>query len=742
MEISSVTEATVRGSSHRMETQLARMRETARLSALLGLLALTLAPWSLASAAAELGALSRTLVSRPTEANFQALQQFADRASGRERDLALYSIGMARYGKREFPAAEKAFAAIGGSIDWLAEHAAYYRARCIVLDEAFERALGPLQGFVGTYRDSRFRPAAERLRAESLLRLGRHTEARRLLAPGASRMEEAVRLYLAGRVEHVTGNRLEAIKLYRRAYYYYPFSDQARAAESHLDRLRSSMGDAYPDAPAQWRLARAEALLKGRSHAKASAEFTRALAAGLAGEERDKAVIGRGAADYHRRRSSVAYSALAKARPSDPGLEAQRLYLLCAIERRQGLVGPMLSSLAKLADRHAASSWYQEALLAVGNHYYLKDDRREYPRVFRRLVEAFPKGEHAPYGHWKLTWRAWLDRTPERGRLLTEHFERFPSSPTAAGAVYWLGRLHEREGRIAEARACYQAITAGFPNYYYAFLAGERLESKPGPIDKELAERLAESIPPPRRLSPEPRDSTRALLDMGRTMAELGLQDEASEAFSRVDYRQADAHFAGHALGRLHSEQDRHHLALRAMKRYAFGYLRMPFEYLDEDYWRYLFPLGWEDSLRARSERHGLDPYLVAGLIRQESEYHPQARSRAGALGLMQIMPSTGRGLFRRLGISGFSSRKLTSPDLSLRLGTFHLKEVLAQFDGQLEKALAGYNAGERRIPQWMRLGPFKEPAEFVETIPFTETRGYVQSVIRNREMYERVYGD
>lgn len=713
-------------------------------AALARLLAIATLPCAIAGTqvSAELGELSRDLHSKPASAAYLSLQQFANRATGLERDLALFSVGMARYRNKQYPPAETAFSGVGDSLGWLAEYSAYYRARCIVLDDAFERALGPLTAFVDQFPDSRFRPNAERLRVESLLRLGRLEEADRLLAPGAGRLGEPTRLYLAGRVEHIRGNRLEAVETYRRAYYYHPFTDQADASESHLDRLRSSMGAAYPAAPAEWRLARAEALLAGRSYAKASAEFTRALDAGLAGPERDRAVIQRGAADYHRRRNSTAYSALARARPDDPDLDAQRLFVLCAIERRQGMVRPMLSSLAKLADRHPRSPWYEEALLTVGNFHYLRDDRREYPRVFARLVKAFPRGKHASYAHWKLAWRAWLDRSPERERLLAEHLDRFPASTTAAGASYWLGRLHELEGRTASARACYQATATAYPHYYYGFRAREGLARTRGPVDGDLADRLASSIPSPRELLPGPQATTQALLDTGRILALLGLEDEASEVFSLVDYRQPDAHFAGLSLGRLHSNRERHHSALRVMKRYAFGYLRIPFESLDEEYWRYLFPLGWEDSLRARSERHRLDPYLVAALIRQESEYNPSARSPAGALGLMQVMPATGRGLFRRLGIPGFSSRKLTSPDLSIRLGTFHLKEVLAQFDGQVEKALAGYNAGDRRVPQWMELGPFREPSEFVETIPFSETRGYVQSVLRNREMYAQVYGD
>lgn len=686
----------------------------------------------------ELGDLSRELLAQRTPERFQSLEAFAGEATGAERAFALYSLGMARYADKNYENAEQALSAAAGKLGELDHYAAYYRARCIVLAENFERSLEVLETFLRDYPGSRFRSAAMRLRVESLLRLRRWDEARTLVKDEAGPLQEPVRLYLAGRVEHLDGNLREAVSLYRQAYYRFPFSDQAEASERQLDSLRSRMGEAYPAAPAAWRLDRAEKLRAGREYADASAEFRRALAAGLTGTDRDRAIVHCGSADYSRRSSTAAYAALAKARPKTPALDAERLYLLSALERRKGLVQQMHSSAAKLAARHKGSEWYEETLLTVGNYYYLQDNRKEYPTWFRRLAEAFPKGEHAPYAHWKVCWRAWLDDSGERRKLLGEHITRFPASATASAAMYWLARLNDDEGRRTEAQGLYRAIVEAFPHHYYGFLASREFD-RPG---AKIPPWIANTLPSSRKLDSAPAADTRATLDLAALLASLGFDAEASEELHRADFRKSDAHFVGRELGRLHTRRDEHFLAVRAMKRYAFGYLRFPIEALDEESWRYLFPIGWEDSLRARSKRHGLDPYLVAALIRQESEFNPSARSRAGALGLMQVMPATGRHLFRRLGIPGFSNRKLTVPDVSLRLGTFHLKNVLAEFEGELEKALAGYNAGERRIPQWMALGPFDDAAEFVETIPFSETRGYVQSIIRNREMYQRIYGN
>jgi soluble lytic murein transglycosylase len=230
------------------------------------------------------------------------------------------------------------------------------------------------------------------------------------------------------------------------------------------------------------------------------------------------------------------------------------------------------------------------------------------------------------------------------------------------------------------------------------------------------------------------------LIAASRLLFDLGLDSDAESELTRADYRKADALWVGLELYRVKSANEDHGRGLRYMKRYGYGYLNIPIDAAPREFWEGLYPIPWEADLRRRARPHGLDPYLVAGLIRQESEYNHRAVSRAGAIGLMQVMPATAREIFKQLGMPGFSTAKLRQPDISLRLGTFHLKQVVSQFNGSVELALAAYNAGAHRAKEWITWGEFDEPAEFVETIPFTETRGYVQSVLRNRDMYQRLY--
>ena len=140
------------------------------------------------------------------------------------------------------------------------------------------------------------------------------------------------------------------------------------------------------------------------------------------------------------------------------------------------------------------------------------------------------------------------------------------------------------------------------------------------------------------------------------------------------------------------------------------------------------------------SRQQALDPYLVAALIRQESEFNAKVISHANAYGLMQLLPSTGRDLARHFGVRRLAASQLLVSDRNIQLGTLYFHNLMTSYAGQPELALASYNAGPGRAALWRSWGPFREQAEFIETIPFHETRGYIQIVLRNADVYRRLY--
>jgi soluble lytic murein transglycosylase len=147
------------------------------------------------------------------------------------------------------------------------------------------------------------------------------------------------------------------------------------------------------------------------------------------------------------------------------------------------------------------------------------------------------------------------------------------------------------------------------------------------------------------------------------------------------------------------------------------------------------YPIRYEDTIKRYSSRNGIDPYLVMALILQESYFNPRARSRVGAIGLMQVMPATGQELGRQLhGV--FKVTRLEDPTTNIELGTLHFKRLIGIFGGEVRLAVASYNAGQGNVLKWRRAAPRKPMDEFLESIPFPETRNYVKRVTLLRSSY------
>ncbi len=180
--------------------------------------------------------------------------------------------------------------------------------------------------------------------------------------------------------------------------------------------------------------------------------------------------------------------------------------------------------------------------------------------------------------------------------------------------------------------------------------------------------------------------------------------------------------------------------AITTMKRAFPGWVSAAGDRLPREVWQVLYPIRYDQELLSAAREEGLDPALVAALILQESSYDAAALSRAGARGLMQVMPATGRRIAGQKGV-GFKRAALDDPETSLDFGTHYLRQMSERYGGAVEKVLAAYNAGPHRVDAWTLLRGEQSAEEFTETIPFSETRGYVMIVLANREQYRRLYG-
>ena len=317
-----------------------------------------------------------------------------------------------------------------------------------------------------------------------------------------------------------------------------------------------------------------------------------------------------------------------------------------------------------------------------------------------------------------------LGNTTRAAAAFDEVGKRFPNSSEATAARYWSGRAWERAGNAALARERWTTIVEREPLSYYASVSADRL-GRP---------RWA---PPPAEIMRSTR--YQSAITRARVLEELGMDVEERYEHDGIEADAGTVQTALLAAGGALVDRGEVIRAIRLGWR-ALGSSTDSAARRDERAYALIYPLLREVELIGRARANNLDPAVVAGVIRQESSWYPRAVSRAGARGLMQIMPSVGEAIARARGYPFWDPEMLFDPAVSLELGTDHLRAALSTYSS-LPRALAAYNAGASRVRRWSRLNGVNDPEMFIERIPFTETRDYVRIVLRNAELYRSLHG-
>jgi soluble lytic murein transglycosylase len=303
-------------------------------------------------------------------------------------------------------------------------------------------------------------------------------------------------------------------------------------------------------------------------------------------------------------------------------------------------------------------------------------------------------------------------------------------------AIYWRGRLYETlDHKPSDAASNYRTLVRAYQHYFYAQMARRRLASlgDAQPVAQPQLDRLQAPLVPV-LLESFPTDSPH--LAKARLLANAGLNDYiAAEIAADPD----SSSWSALAEAQIYASYGETYRAMRALKKALPYAASAPIKAIPLAYWRILYPKAWWDTIKVESAKNNLDPYLVASLIRQESEFNPSVVSYANAWGLMQLLPSTGKQMAREEGIKNFQTFQLLDPEMNIRLGCRYLREMLSGLGGVPEYALAAYNAGDYRVTDWEAAGPYSGIDEFIESIPFTQTREYVEAILRNEEMYRAI---
>jgi soluble lytic murein transglycosylase len=622
----------------------------------------------------------------------------------------------------------------------IGDYVAFYLANCYIQIGRNSEAIAALAAFEKTYPASLLVRDVRVMHANALLTDNRPKEAVALLendrVPLRSDLE-----YALGRAYQAAGDLSRAAGVLQHLYFTVPLSPEASSAEAEMRKLGNVPGVSPPSFGD--RRNRADTLTKAKRYPEAI-EAYRDLLNQATPTDRPSIQLALADAMLRSGQRKDARHLLDSLPLTTPEVAAQKLFTIGEIQRASDDDDGFLHTLNDLRQTAPTSPYLEQALFAAGNIYLLRRDYDKAIDSFRELEQRFPGSARAHYVHWKV---AWLSLRQGRADDAKTGFEQqialYPDSNEVSNALYWRGRLAEEDGDKAMAVAFYQKLNERYRNYYYGPLARERsaklgIQAADAPPHYAILDR----IPPIKDLpalanSSVPDDNLR--VEKAHLLENGGLLDFAVRELRAAAEEDKGNWLAGE-IARMYQDAGFYNLAVETLKRAIPNYFAIDFSSLPRSYWEALFPRPYWPDLRKFASTNALDPYMVASLIRQESEFNPNAVSPKNAVGLMQLLPKVGRGVAKQEKLKHFSTQQLFTPAVNLQLGTKYFRSMVDQFGG-FEYALAAYNAGDYRVVDWQANGKYRDIQEFVESIPFTETREYVQAIMRNANVYRQLYG-
>jgi len=450
---------------------------------------------------------------------------------------------------------------------------------------------------------------------------------------------------------------------------------------------------------------------------RAAAGYAKSLPSGL-GDATD--AFSYGSVLYRLRRFADAAAQFDRVR-TPPKLVAAAQYQVARAQIALGNTEEGRATLRRITTAYSTDTSSASALLLLAD--LATDDNRDQDarQALLTLLKRFPTGRHATSARFRAGMISYIqgDRKAAAAQL-DSLVARDANSSEALAAGYWAGRSYAALGDKAKSRARWQSVIKQDPLSYYSVMSANRLGTT-------LVARDASPPAYPRVPAVD------TVIGRVAVLKDVGMDVEAGFENDKL-FRDAlgdPTRLVATAKALSGSDQASRSIALG--KRAIDDVGPTPANY------RLYFPVLERETLISSSKENGLDPVLVAALIRQESNFNPLATSPVGARGLMQLMPDVGRSLATAKGIGPWNPDILYEPAINIKLGTAHLSTLMRKYP-EVVKSLSAYNAGESRVEKWSTKAGAADPEVFTERIPFVETRDYVRTILRNRAYYKALY--
>ncbi|HYK89676.1 MAG TPA: transglycosylase SLT domain-containing protein [Acidobacteriota bacterium] len=620
-----------------------------------------------------------------------------------------------------------------------------YKAKANLMLERGEEALNTYRQLQSRYPDSPLYPDAVLGECQAELKL--HNPGAALAALRNPKLEDTADSYFyQARALEDSGERQQAVDLYLRVYCDYVNSSVADLARDRLLALSPRALSGTQGYRSQ--LVRADNLLRAGRNREAEAVLVRL--GKLSAPDKlssEKRCLLYADTEYHLGKATVVLPQLRKVTSADPALHARAVYLEAACFRRLKREESFLKTRDKALKLYPKSPYTEQLLAAVASQYDVSNEIEQAQQAYCDLYERFPKGEHAERALWRMSLFHFVQqRYGEALQGFYRYLAAYPNPSSAIPAIYWMARCYQRAGDTSHASVLLERIRSLAHHSYYgkrALEAEQTLKKAGDEADQPLlALDFAEVAAKVNavRLSlagiSEPPAAVAAVIERARQLAAAGLPDLALLELHGAMRKFPAERALSYVASRIYEIKDDYYGVTATLRRAFPDYNDRPADSLPLEIWQLLFPVKHWDVIAKQAAKYNIDPNLVLGIIRQESSFKEEARSSANARGLMQVLPSTGRRVARQAGVTRYTVKKLYTAETNIILGLQHFSSLLRQYANSEELALAAYNAGDDRSDRWMQEFGVNDMAEFVERIPFSETRGYIKQIMTNQAHY------
>ncbi|MBI5182498.1 MAG: tetratricopeptide repeat protein [Nitrospirae bacterium] len=547
-------------------------------------------------------------------------------------------------------------------------------------------------------------------------------------------------IYKIGEAFEKEGNDVNAADYYKRILYEFPSNPLSKTSGERFSELKEK-NPQISDLTVDELLLRANNLYKYPLFDKAAAEYQRLLE--TLPEERHGEILQKlGVSLFKLGKTEDAIQVFNRivSRPLSKNSAAEAILWLGKCYVRLGDNDNMLKSYQTIIKRYSESEWADDAIFAIAEDYSSKGDFKNAIHYYKKLTEEFPENYLSEQAFW---YRGWLNYKLGNYKEASTAFDgfliKYPLSDYVNRVLYWKGRAAERRGQIDSAAEMYRKTCRSQYNFYCynARLRDSSLLNISLPINNNLKVRDGFEIGSANNIIEADYNLVRA-----KELSVLGMNQDAINELNKLKERTSLNKEGLLMVNKMLYELGEYHMTVKSIIQNFYDKIERGGNDMPDYFWGLAYPQGYWAIVTEYAARYNLDPYLVASIMREESWFDKQAVSRSGARGVMQLMPFTARWVSKQLKYSYTDDESLFEADININFGTWYLSYLKKRLNGNIVLMIAGYNAGPEAVIRWINANGGMDVDEFIESIPYNETKSYVKRVLRSYAEYHRIYNN